>query len=65
MEINTNQCINAWADANWLLKKLLRKEKDRLRKKDLYLYCGGEIHQAQDCPMKAAVLKLHKVRNVQ
>jgi hypothetical protein len=29
-------------------KKLLQIEKERRRKKDLCLYCGGENHQAQD-----------------
>ena len=27
------------------------------------LYCGGENHQAQDCPIKASASKLHKIRN--
>jgi hypothetical protein len=27
------------------------------------LYCGGENHQAPDCPIKALASKLYKVRN--
>jgi hypothetical protein len=45
-------------------KKLSQKGKDRRRKEDLCLYCGGENHQARDCPLKASASKLHKVRNV-
>jgi hypothetical protein len=45
-------------------KKLLQKEKDLRCKKDLCLYCGGENHQARDCPIKASTLKLRKVQNV-
>jgi hypothetical protein len=45
-------------------KKLSQKEKDRRRKEDFYLYCGGENHQARDCLIKASASKLHKVQNV-
>jgi hypothetical protein len=45
-------------------KKLLQKKKDQRHKEDLYLYCGVENYEARDCPIKALVLKLHKVRNV-
>jgi hypothetical protein len=44
-------------------KKLSQKEKDRRHKEDLCLYCGGQNHQAQNCPIKALALKLHKVQN--
>jgi hypothetical protein len=45
-------------------KKLSQKEKDRQRKEDLCLYCGGKNHQARDCPIKALASKLHEVQNV-
>jgi hypothetical protein len=45
-------------------KKLSQKEKDRRYKTDLYLYCGGENHQARDCLIKASTSKLHKVRSI-
>jgi hypothetical protein len=45
-------------------KKLSQKEKERRRKEDLCLCCGGENHQVWDCPIKASASKLHKVRNI-
>ena len=45
-------------------KKLLQKEKDWWYKEDLCLYCGGQNHQTQNCPIKVSTSKLHKVWNV-
>jgi hypothetical protein len=67
MEISTNQCIKVWTVAKLTfqaLRNYRKKIKKCRRKEDFYLYCGGENHQARDCPIKASTSKLYKVQNI-
>ena len=46
-------------------KPLTQAEKDRRRALGLCLYCGGENHEAKDCPKKSAKAKSkYKVRSI-
>ena len=42
------------------IKKLTLEEKERRRREDLYMYCGGKEHRAHNCPAKVASPKPYK-----
>ena len=44
------------------IKKLTLEEKERQRREDLCMYCGGKGHRAHNCPTKVASPKPYKFR---
>jgi len=44
------------------IQRLTQEEKDRRRKEDLCMYCGGPGHQARNCQKKVSTSKPHKFR---
>ena len=44
------------------IKKLTPEEKERRRREDLCMYCGGKGHRAHNCPTKVASPKPYKFR---
>ena len=44
------------------IQKFTQKKKDRHKKEDLCIYCGGPGHQAKNCQKKVLTSKPHKFR---